>query len=152
MPETPVPGYGWKIYQNTGTHAAPVWELITGTRDINVPFTADELDDSSRDSRYKKFLSGMIDLSVTFQLRYHSGNPDHTDLITKFFNQDVFEIAVMDGDIATAGHQGVRAYCQLFSSSLSLPLADNSVVDFTAKPAFFEEGAAEIDPSWMIIA
>ena len=152
MPETPVPGYGWKIYQNTGTHATPVWELITGTRDINVPFSADELDDSSRDSRYKKFLSGMIDLSVTFQMRYHSQNPDHTDLITKFFDQDVFEIAVMDGDIATAGTQGVRAYCQLFSSSLSLPLADNSVADFAAKPAYFEEGAVEIDPTWMIIA
>ncbi len=152
MPETPVPGYGWKIYQNTGTHAAPVWELITGTRDINVPFTADELDDSSRDSRYKKFLSGMIDLSVTFQMRYHSGNPDHTDLVTKFFGQTVFEIAVIDGDIATAGNQGVRAYCQLFSSSLSLPLADNSVVDFTAKPAFFEEGAVEIDPEWYVVS
>ncbi len=93
----------------------------------------------------------MIDLSVTFQMRYHSENDDHTDLVNKFFNQTVFEIAVMDGDIATSGNQGVRAYCQLFSSSLSLPIADNSVVDFTAKPAFFEEGAAEIDPVWYVV-
>ncbi len=151
MPETPVPGYGWKIYQNTGTSAAPVWALITGTRDISVPFTADELDDSSRDSRYKKFLSGMIDLSVTFQMRYHSGNPDHTDLINKFFDQDVFEIAVMDGEIATTGSQGVRCYVQLFSASITLPLADNSVVDFSARPAFFEEGG-EVDPEWYVVS
>ena len=73
-------------------------------------------------------------------------------MVTKFFNQDVFEIAVMDGDIATSSNQGVRAYCQLFSSSLSLPLADNSVVDFAAKPAFFEEGGAEIDPEWYVVS
>ncbi len=151
MPETPVPGYGWKIYQNTGTSAAPVWALITGTRDISVPFTADELDDSSRDSRYKKFLSGMIDLSVTFQMRYHSGNPDHTDLINKFFDQDVFEIAVMDGEIATTGSQGVRCYVQLFSAGLTLPLADNTEVDFACKPAYFEEGG-EIDPEWYVVS
>lgn len=151
MPETPVPGYGWKLYQNTGTSAAPVWALITGTRDINLPMTADELDDSSRDSRYKKYLSGMIDLSVTFQMRYHSGNADHTDLVNKFFDQDVFEVAVMDGDIATPGNQGVRCYVQLFSAGLTLPLADNTLVDFAMKPAYFEEGG-EVDPEWYVVS
>jgi hypothetical protein len=152
MAETPIPGYGWKIYQNTGTDAAPVWALITGTRDITVPMTADELDDSSRDSLYKKFLSGMIDLGVDFQMRYHSGNPDHTTLINNFFNQTVFQIAVVDGDISTVGSQGVKFFCQLFSNSISLPLGDNSNVDFTAKPAYADEGAGEIDPTWFTIS
>lgn len=151
MPETPKPGYGWKIYQNTGTYATPVWSLLTGTRDINVPLTTDELDDSSRDSGFKKYLGGMIDLSVTFQVRYHADNADQEDLIAKYFAQNVFEIAVMDGDIATAGSAGLRAYVQLFSSSVNLPLADNSTLDFTAKPAFFEEAAVEINPSWYTV-
>jgi predicted secreted protein len=151
MAETPVPGYGWKIYQNTGTYASPVWALITGTRDINVPMTADELDDSSRDSRYKKFLSGMIDLGVTFQMRYHLENADHTDLLNKFFAQTVFEIAVVNGDISVSGTEGIRAFVQLFSNSISLPLGDNSNVDFSAKPAFVDEGSGEIDPEWYTV-
>lgn len=152
MPETPVPGYGWKIYQNTGTYATPVWSLLTGTRDINLPLTTDELDDSSRDSSFKKYLGGMIDLSVTFQVRYHAGNADQEDLLAKYFAQDVFEVAVVDGDIATTGTAGLRSYVQLFSSSVNLPLTDNTTLDFTAKPAFFEEGDVEINPSWYTVA
>ena len=152
MPENPVAGYGWKIYKNTGTHAAPVWSLLTGTRDINVPLTTDELDDSSRDNSFKKYLAGMIDLSITFQVRYHAGNADQEDLIQKYFGQDVFEIAVMDGDIATTGSAGLRAYVQLFSSSVNLPLTDNTTIDFSARPAFFEESSVEINPEWYIVS
>ena len=151
MAKTPVPGYGWKVYENTGTAATPAWALIPDTRDVSVPFALDELDDSSRDSAFKKFLAGMAELDVEFGFRYRNGSAAHAALIAKITGRTVFQIAVVDGDIGTSGTEGWKMYCQLFTHNLTMPLADNTGVEVTAKQAFFEEADVEIDAEWMTI-
>ena len=148
---TALAGYSWKIYQNSGTYASPTWALIEDTRDITIGLTADELDDSSRDSSYKKYLSGMLDLSVNFQLRYRFDSTVHSALLAKVTGATVFEIAVVDGPIATSGSEGWRMYVQLTSHNLNLPIGDNTLIDFTARPAYFAESSVEIDPSWYTV-
>lgn len=151
MPETSKAGFSWKLYRNTGTHASPTWTLITRTRDLTINIGAEDIDDSTRASRFKKSLAGMVELGISGQFKYNAGNADHTYLIAAMLAGTVFEVACVDGAIATSGTQGLRMFAVLTQYNLSLPLSDNTLVDIELKPAFKEEAAAEVDPDWYVV-
>lgn len=144
-------GYLCKLYRNTATHATPTWSLITAVRDLDVARTRGELDSSTRDSKYKKYVAGMLDEGITFELTYRNGNADHGALNTAFEAGTAIEFAAMDGAIATSGQEGLRAYMIVTDFSHSQPLEDGVKVSVALKPSYFEESAALVDADWYAV-
>ena len=64
-----------------------------------------------------------------------------------FLNHTAVEFAVMDGDIATAGSQGLRASCMVTNFSRNEALEEAITVSVTVKPTFSAN-----PPTWMTIA
>lgn len=53
-----------------------------------------------------------------------------------FLNRTGIEFAVMDGDIATAGSQGLRALCAVTNFSRNEALEEAITVSVTVKPTY----------------
>jgi len=63
-----------------------------------------------------------------------------------YFNNTCIEFAVMDGDIETAGSQGLRATMSITSFTRNEPLEEAMAVSVTAKPTYAAQA-----PEWMEI-
>ena len=63
-----------------------------------------------------------------------------------FLNRDDIEFAVMDGDIATAGSQGLRAVSVVTAFSRNEALEEAITVSVTVKPTFTVN-----PPSWLVV-
>jgi hypothetical protein len=61
-------------------------------------------------------------------------------------NKTPIEFAVMDGDIAVSGKQGLRATCMITNFSMSQPLEEAVTVDVSIKPTY-----AANAPSWYTV-
>ena len=63
-----------------------------------------------------------------------------------FFNNTPIEFAALDGDVATAGSQGLRATMAITNFSRNEPLEKAITVSVTAKPTYSEH-----PPEWTVI-
>lgn len=137
------------IYLNTGSVATPTWTEITEARDVSMPMTADQIEQSDRSTKFKLYSSGGIDLSVSFKMSYRNGSANFASLQSLFLTGCGAEFAIMDGPIATAGSEGVRGGFQVFSNSFDFPLSDGQTVDIELRPCYFEDGASnQTFPAW----
>ncbi len=129
-------GFDAKLYLNTGSYASPTWVEITEARDVSAPLDVNEVDNSDRGSKFKKYDAGQLDLSLTFNMTYRNGNTNFATLQTAVLGRSSLEFAVMDGAIATSGSEGWRMTCVVLSQGLQQPLADGQTVDVSAKPTY----------------
>jgi hypothetical protein len=113
----------------------------------------EELDDSTRDSDWKKYLGGMHDLSISIQFKYTLGNPDHQFIMDAVLQRTVFEVAIFSGDIATTGSEGLKTPVQIITNDLPMSLSDVTMIDVTLRPTYLYDtvGAAVVEPTWETI-
>ena len=71
-------------------------------------------------------------------------DPGFTAIKDAYFNDTPIEMAVMDGDIAVSGSQGLRASFSVINFSRNEPLEEALTVSVTLKPTY-----AEHAPEWM---
>jgi len=129
-------GLDAKLYRNSGTYALRTWNELKNAKDVTLNLEAGEADASRRGSGgWRETLMALKDGSVEFELVYDNADAEFTALKDAFFNGTTVELAVMDGDIATTGTQGLRATMSVVNFSRNEPLEEALTVSVTVTPA-----------------
>lgn len=140
-------GLDAKIHVNTGTYASPTWAEIEDAQDVTLTLEASEAEITRRGSGWRATLQAIKDASVEFDLVYDPTDTEFIAIREAFFDRETIEMAVMDGPIATAGSQGLRATMSVLNFSRNEPLEEALTVSVTVKPA-----PAANDPEWKTIS
>ena len=136
-----------KLYRNTATPGTPVWNEITNVKDVTLNLEAGEADVTTRgNAGWRATVGTLKDGSIEFEMVWDSANDDFTAIRDAFLHRGAVEFAVMDGDMATAGSQGLRAICMITNFSRNEALEEAITVSVTAKPTY-----AVVPPSWMVV-
>jgi hypothetical protein len=140
-------GLDAKLYRNTGTQPAPVWNEIKNVRDVTLNLEAGEADVTTRGNNgWRATVATLKDGSVEFEMVWDTADDDFGAIRDAFLNHTALEFAVMDGDIATAGSQGLRASCMVTNFSRNEALEEAITVSVTVKPTY-----AAVAPAWMTV-
>lgn len=149
----PKTGHSMKLYRNTGTVAIPVWLEVDEIGDVSIPDLSRGFAElKRRASDFTKNLPSLIQ-SIGVEFRMHHGmDATNFDAIqANFFGGTAEEWAVMNGDIATSGNEGLRLPAFVESFPFDQPLEDVAGHDMRLVLAYFEEPVGtEIDPSWFV--
>lgn len=136
-----------KIYRNTGTYASPTWVELANVRDVTVSLESGEADVTTRaNNGWRATAATLKDASIEFEMVWDTDDAGFTAIKDAFFGNDTIELAVMDGNIGTAGSQGLRAECSITSFSRSEPLEEAITVSVTAKPTYSANA-----PQWYVV-
>ena len=140
-------GLDAKLFRNTGTYAAPVWNEIKNVKDVTLNLEAGEADVTTRGNNgWRATVATLKDGSIEFEMVWDSTDDDFTAIRDAFLNKTSLEMAVMDGDVLTAGSQGLRASFMVTGFSRNEPLEEAISVSVTAKPTYSAN-----PPSWMTV-
>jgi hypothetical protein len=140
-------GMDAKLYRNAGSFASPNWNAINNVKDVTLNLEAGEADVTTRgNAGWRATVATLKDGSIEFEMVWDTEDPNFTALQQAFFNNSAVELAVMDGDITTAGSQGLRATCMITNFSRNEPLEEAIGVNVTAKPTYSVN-----PPQWMTV-
>jgi predicted secreted protein len=140
-------GLDARLYRNTGTFAAPVWNHVQNVKDVTLNLEAGEADVSTRGTGgWRATVATLKDASVEFEMVWDTADDDFASIRDAFLNRGAVEFAVMDGDITTPGSQGLRATCMVTTFSRNEPLEEAVTVSVTIKPTF-----AANPPLWLVV-
>jgi len=138
-------GLDAKIFRNTGTYAAPVWNEIKNVRDVTLSLETGEADATTRGNNgWRATVATLKDGSVEFDMVWDSADDDFTAIRDAFLNKTALEMAVLDGDVAAAGSQGLRASFMVTNFSRNEPLEEAITASVTVKPTYSAN-----PPAWM---
>jgi hypothetical protein len=139
-------GLDAKLYRNTASGGAPTWDLVGNVRDVTLNLETGEADVTTRGNNgWRATVGTLKDASIEFEMVWDTGDADFTAFKDAFFNGTSIELAVMDGDIATSGAQGLRAVCRIINFTRSEALEEAITVSVTAKPTY-----STSPPSWLV--
>ena len=140
-------GMDAKLFRNTGTYETPLWTEVTNVRDVTLNLEAGEADVTTRgNAGWRANVATLRDASLEFEMVWDAEDDDFTAIRTAFLTNGSVEFAVMDGDVATAGSQGLRALMSITNFSRSEPLEEAITVSVTAKPTYSAN-----PPEWMAV-
>ena len=138
-------GMDAKLYRNTGTYETPTWVEITNAKDVNLNLEKGEADVTTRANQgWRATVGTLQDGSVEFEMVWDTDDAGFTAIQEAYFDGTPLEVAVMDGDIATSGSQGLRATMTVTNFSRNEPLEEAITVSVTLKPTY-----ADNAPEWM---
>lgn len=136
-----------KLYRNSGTYAAPTWVEMINVKDLTLNLEAGEADVTTRgNAGWRATIAALKDGSIEFEMVWDTGDADFTAIQQAFFGNTDLEFAVMDGDVASSGSQGLRATMAITNFSRSEALEEAIGVSVTAKPTY-----ADNPPEWMTV-
>ena len=136
-----------KLYRNTGTYAAPTWVELTNVKDLTLNLEAGEADVTTRgNAGWRATVATLKDGSIEFEMVWDTTDTNFTAIQDAFFNNTDIEFAVMDGDVAASGSQGLRATMSITNFSRSEALEEALMVSVNAKPTY-----AVNAPEWMTV-
>jgi hypothetical protein len=144
-------GHEAKLYRNTGTYESPVWNEVPNAKDVALGGDAEEVDVTTRkNAGFKATVAGLKDASVEFDMVWDTEDADFSAFQDAFFAttpaEKAIEVAVMDGDIAVAGNEGLRATMAVTNFSRNEPLGEALTVSVTLKPTY-----ADNPPEWYVV-
>ncbi|MGH9174993.1 MAG: phage tail tube protein [Vicinamibacterales bacterium] len=140
-------GLDAKLYRNSGSYASPTWAEVKNVKDVTLNLEAGEADVSTRgNGGWRANIATLKDASLEFEMVWDSADDDFTAVRTAFLANGAVEFAVLDGDILTAGSQGLRATMSITNFSRSEALEEAIGVSVTAKPTY-----AANPPEWMTV-
>jgi len=130
-------GFEYKLYRNAGSYASPTWTEITNCLDLTLTLDGEKVDFSTRASKFKKYLCGMIDLAIAWSMLDNSADTSMTTIQTAFAARAAtIEFAVADAAIASAGTMWWRtALAAITKMGRGEPLNGAATRDIEACPA-----------------
>lgn len=145
-------GHKMKLYRNTGTVGSPVWSLVDEVGDVSIPDLSMGLAElKRRANNFTKNLATLIQsIAVEFRLHHGLDAANFDDIRANFFNGTPEEWAIMDGDIETAGSEGLRLPVLVEQFPWDQNLEDVSGHDVRLAIAYMESGGSEVEPSWLV--
>lgn len=139
-------GLDCKLYRNTGTYGTPTWDLVPIVRDLTLNLTKGEADITTRaGSGWMQRMGTLKDGSIEFGIVWESGDADFEAFRDSFMDNTLIDVAAMDGAIATAGSQGLRAEMETMSFSRSEPIAGAVEAAVKVVPGFSTNA-----PNWLV--
>ena len=136
-----------KLYRNTGTYALPTWVEMINVKDLTLNLEASEADVTTRgNAGWRATIAALKDGSIEFEMVWDTADADFTAIQQAFFGNTDLEFAVMDGDVASSGSQGLRATMAITNFSRSEALEEAIGVSVTAKPTYSDNA-----PEWMTV-
>lgn len=140
-------GMQGKLYRNTGTYAVPVWAELSNVKDVTLNLETGDADVTTRNNGgWKASIATLKEASIEFEMVWDSSDAGFTAIQNAFFTNGSVELAVMDGDIATAGSQGLRATMSIMNFSREEPLEEAMKASVTCKPTY-----AANAPQWLVV-
>ena len=134
-----------RLYRNTGTYETPTWTEIDNVKDVTLNLETGEADVTTRaNNGWRATAATLKDGSVEFEMVWDTADAGFTAVQEAYFDNTSIEFAVMDGDIATSGTQGLRATMAVTNFSRNEPLEEAITVSVTIKPTY-----ADNAPEWM---
>lgn len=144
-----------KLYHNSGTVASPTWTHIKEARDLSLSMTADEFDVSDRNTKFKMYDQGGLDVEISGKLTFRTSNTNCKTIRDLFLSGCGAEFALMSNTISGAdgAAEGIRGGFKVFTNSMEFPLSDGQTVDISLKPCYFENGSSVfVGPAWYEVA
>ena len=119
-----------------GEPADLVWVEIDDVRDVTQNLDTGEADVTTRGSGgWRATQATLKDGSVDFELLAESGDASFEAIRDAWLNNTELAMAVMDGDIDSAGSQGLAANMSVTSFTRSEPLEEAMSYAVTVKPS-----------------
>lgn len=142
-------GLDAKLYLDTSaTPATPTWALIGNCKDVTLNLETNEADVTTRSANgWKATAPTLKDASVDFTMLWDSSDTNFTKLRTAFIARTTVYMAVMDGEVATPGSQGLIAMMMVSKFTRNEPLDQAMTVDVTVKPTYYPA----IAPYWELV-
>lgn len=136
-----------KLFRNAGTYDLPDWKEVVNVKDLTLNLEAGEADATTRGNNgWKATLATLKDGSIEFEMIWDTADAEFTAIKDAFFNKSPVEVAVLDGDVATTGSQGLRSSMAITNFSRNEPLEEAITVSVTAKPTYSAN-----PPAWMVV-
>lgn len=140
-------GKDCKLYRSTtlldgssNTPATVSWTEITNVRDLTLTQTKGEADVTTRaSSGFRQTLGTLIEGSVEFDMMWETADAGFTALQDAFYNGTEISMAVMDGDIAVTGAEGLASNMNVTGFTRNEPLEEGATVSVTVKPSSYTE-------------
>jgi len=141
-------GMEGKLYRNTGTYASPTWVELPNVKDLTLSLERGEADVTTRaNNGWRATVGTLRDGSIEFEMVWDTADASFAAIRDAFFAGTPIELAVMDGDIAASGSEGLRASFSVTNFSRNEPLEEAMTVSVSLKPTY-----AENPPEWMAVA
>ncbi|MCZ2341692.1 MAG: phage tail protein [Bacteroidales bacterium] len=139
-------GLDAKLYRNTGSSGTPTWGEVANVKDVTLNLSAGEADVTTRgNAGWKATVATLKDASIEFTMVWDNADTHFAAIRDTFLNHAAVDFAVMDGDITTAGSQGLRATCMVTNFSRNEALEEAITVSVTVKPTF-----SATPPTWLV--
>lgn len=139
-------GADCRLYRNTGTYDAPVWNQIELVKDLTQNLEKGDADVSNRGSGGWRVRVGTLkDGNLEFDLVWQSGDADFEALRDAFLNNTLIDLVALDGPITTPGTQGLRAEMSVLSFTREEPLDGAVMASVNVAP-----GSVTRAPVWYI--
>jgi len=138
---------GKLYYCEAGIGGTPDWSELTNARDVTLGLTKGEADVTTRgNAGWKASAATLKEGTIEWEMVWDPSDEGFTAVKDAWFNNTTLGLAVMDGDIATAGSQGLWADCDILDFSREEPLDGAMIVKVTAKPTYTANA-----PQWKTI-
>lgn len=153
--DKPILGDFCHLYCDSGSSSTPVWTEwgeIDGVTCSDL--TRESVELNVRTLKSKPSLAGKMG-ALTFGFKYYPGFNDerYAQLIDDFFGESpVRKWAMMDGDIATSGTQGLVMPAYVEGIPYNQNASEAISHDVTLKYGYLKSGSSVVEPSWMTVS
>lgn len=135
-------------YKPGGISSGGTWTELANTKDVTLSLETGEADVTTRGNQgWRAIVATLKNGSVEWEMVWDTDDTGFTAIKDAYFTNSAIALAVMDGDIATAGNQGLQADFSVTNFSRSEPLEEALSVSVTAKPTY-----SDTAPEWVTIA
>lgn len=141
-------GRNERLYYNTGTHASPSWIWMKRTINRTLSFGKGEINFQDSESEWEKTLGAAKKLGLNWGYRelITSNDTVFAALWDSYLNGTPIEVAAMNGDIATTGKKGFRAFIEVMEMEQTAELEGMTEWAVSVKLTEHEEASAVVDP------
>ncbi len=142
-------GLAAKLYFKVNGVTSPgPWIELTNVRDLTLSLETGEADVTTRATQgWKATIGTLREASIEWEMIWAgSGDAGFTAIKDAFFQGKLIGLAVMDGDIATPGNQGLQSDCSVTQFTREEPLSEALTAKITAKPSL-----STVAPAWVTV-
>lgn len=142
-------GMNGKLYYcAAGIGGVPVWTELGNVRNLTLNLSKGEADVTTRGNNgWRANVGTLKEGSIEFEMVWDPADEGFAAIFDGWLNDTVLGFAVMDGDIETAGTQGLWADCSVINCTRQEGLEEAMLASITIKPTYSANAA-----TWKTIA
>ncbi len=144
-------GNDFKLYQNTGDDATPVWVEVDIVGDVTLNLGMNEAEVDLRLSDWILNLPAKLTGSMDMALANNIGNTVYDGLRGLYLGRQSAQMASANADIATSGTEYFKAFMHFSDFPWNQATQEMSNHDASMGFTYVEESGTPILPSWNVV-